>query len=81
MKIVVCAKRVPDSAAKIRPAADGRGINPQGVENVISPYDEIALECAVQLKEAGTATSVTVLSLGPKERSDRDLGGVDRGAS
>ena len=63
MKIVVCAKRVPDSAAKIRPAADGKGIDPQGVEQVISPYDEIALECAVQLKEAGTATSITMLSL------------------
>ncbi len=72
MKIVVCAKRVPDSAAKIRLAADGKGIDPQGVEQVISPYDEIALECAVQLKEAGTATSVTVLSLGPKE-STKDL--------
>jgi electron transfer flavoprotein beta subunit len=69
MKIVVCAKRVPDSAAKIRPAADGLSIDPQGVENVISPYDEIALECAVQLKEAGVATHVTVLCLGPKEAS------------
>ena len=47
MKIVVCAKRVPDSAAKIRPAADGKGIDPQGVEQVISPYDEIALACEI----------------------------------
>ena len=67
MKIVVCAKRVPDSAAKIRPAGDGKSIDPQGVENGISPYDEIALESAVQLKEAGVATQVTVLCLGPKE--------------
>ncbi len=67
MKIVVCAKRVPDSAAKIRPAADGQSIDTQGVENVISPYDEIALEAAVQLKEAGVASQVTVLCLGPKE--------------
>ncbi len=69
MKIVVCVKRVPDSAAKIRPAADGRSIESQGVEFVISPYDEIALERAVQLREAGAATQVTVLSLGPAEAS------------
>lgn len=69
MKIVVCAKRVPDSAAKIRPGADGKSIDPQGVEFVISPYDEIALECAVQLKEAGVATQVSMLCLGPKEAS------------
>ena len=65
MRIVVCAKRVPDSAAKIRPAADGRSIDPQGVEFILSPYDEIALEAAVQLKEAGGATQVTLLCLGP----------------
>ncbi len=65
MKIVVCLKRVPDTTAKIKPAADGRTVDPQGVEFIISPYDEIALEKAVQLKEAGTATQVTVLCLGP----------------
>ncbi len=72
MKIVVCTKRVPDSAAKIRPAADGKSVDPQGVEFGISPYDEIALERAVQLKEAGVASQVTVLCLGPKE-STKDV--------
>ncbi len=65
MRIVVCLKRVPDTTAKIKPSADGRGIDPQGVEFIISPYDEMALEKAVQLKEAGVATQVTVLCLGP----------------
>lgn len=67
MKVVVCLKRVPDTTAKIRPGADGKSIDPQGVEFIIAPYDEMGLEKAVQLKEAGAATSVTVLCLGPKE--------------
>jgi len=67
MELFVCIKRVPDSAAKIRVAADGKGIDPAGVEYVISPYDEIALERAVQIKEAIGAGSVTVVCLGPPE--------------
>lgn len=67
MHIVVCLKRVPDTTAKIRPGADGRSIDLAGVEQIISPYDEIGLERAVQLKEAGAATKVTALCLGPKE--------------
>src|SRR5262245_49152694 len=67
MHVVVCVKRTPDTTAKIRPTADGRGIDPQGVEFIVSPYDEMALERAVQLKEAGAATKVTVLCLGPKD--------------
>ncbi len=66
MKILVLLKRVPDTAAKIRVAPDGQRIDPAGVEFVISPYDEIAVEQAIRLKEAGGAT-VHVLCLGPKE--------------
>ena len=67
MHVVVCVKRVPDTTAKVRPAADGRGIDAQGVEFIVSPYDEMALERAVQLKEEGVARRVTVLCLGPKD--------------
>ena len=67
MKIAVCVKRVPDTTAKVKIAADGRSVDPAGIEWVISPYDEIALEAALQLKEAGKAGKVTVLCLGPKE--------------
>jgi electron transfer flavoprotein beta subunit len=67
MDLLVCLKRVPDSAAKIRVAADGKGIDPAGVEHVISPYDEIALECAIRIKEAVGAGSVTVVCFGPPE--------------
>jgi len=65
MKIVVLLKRVPDTASKIGVA--GNAIDPAGIEWVVSPYDEIAVEKAIQLKEAGVAEKVTVLTLGPKE--------------
>ncbi len=65
MHIAVLAKRVPDSAAKIRPDAAGTGVDAQGVEFVISSYDEIAIESAIQLKEAGAASRVTIVCLGP----------------
>lgn len=65
MHVVVCAKRVPSTTANIRPSADGTGIDPSGVEFILSPYDEMALEKAVQLKEAGAVERVTVLTLGP----------------
>ena len=66
MELIVCMKRVPDSAAKIRVADDGQGIDPGGVEYVISPYDEIALERAIQIKEA-SGGNITVVCLGPAE--------------
>ncbi len=66
MDLLVCIKRVPDSAAKIRVAADGKGIDPAGVEHVISPYDEIALERAVQIRDA-LGGSVTAVCFGPPE--------------
>lgn len=69
MHAVICVKRVPDTTAKIRPAENGRGIDPQGVETILSPYDEIALERAIQLQEAGVVQKTTVLCLGPKDAS------------
>ena len=65
MKIIVLLKRVPDTASKI--AVSGNAIDPAGIEWVVGPYDEIAVERAIQLKEAGIAEKVTVLTLGPKE--------------
>jgi len=67
MNLVVCMKRVPDSAAKIRVAADGKSIDKSGVDHVISPYDEIALERAIQIKEATDGATVTVVCFGPAE--------------
>ena len=51
MNLAVCLKRVPDSTTKIKLAANGTSIDPQGVEFAISPYDEIAIELALRLKE------------------------------
>ena len=67
MKIAVCLKRVPDTTTKVRVGADGRSIDPSGVEWVISPYDEIALEAALQAREGGKAEKVIAIALGPKE--------------
>jgi electron transfer flavoprotein beta subunit len=66
MNILVLLKRVPDTAAKVQMAADGLTIDPSGVEFVMNPYDEIAVEQAIQLKESGGG-QITVLCLGPKE--------------
>lgn len=66
MNIVACVKRVPSTEAVAKPAADGKGLDTTGLQYMISFYDEIALEQAVQTKEAAGAGEVTVLTLGPK---------------
>lgn len=66
MKVVVCIRRVPDTAARIKIASDGRAIDTSDVEFVINPYEEYALEQAVQLKEKHGG-EVVVLTLGPEK--------------
>lgn len=68
MKIFVCIKQVPDTETKIKLKPDASGIDPAGVKWVMNPYDEFAVEEALKLKEAGKASNVTVLTLGPKAR-------------
>jgi electron transfer flavoprotein beta subunit len=62
MNIVACMTRVPDTATRIRIAPSGAAIDPEGVQYVISPYDEFAVEEAIRLKEkrGGRVTIVTV---------------------
>ena len=67
MDLIVCMKRVPDSAAKIRVAENGKSIDRSGIDHIISPYDEMALERALQIKEAIEGCTVTVVCLGPPE--------------
>jgi electron transfer flavoprotein beta subunit len=67
MKIVVCVKRVPDTAAQIKIADGTTGIDPAGIEFKLNPYDEFAVEQAVQIKEAGGDHEVVVVSLGPAD--------------
>lgn len=62
MNILVCISRVPDTAAKIVIGGDRKSIDDKGVKYIISPYDEFALEEALQIKKdkGGEATAVTV---------------------
>lgn len=68
MKVCVCVKQVPDTETKIKIRPDGNGIDTAGIKWVMNPYDEFAVEEAIKLKEAGKASNVTVLALGPKAR-------------
>lgn len=65
MNIVVLIKRVPDTATKIAVAGDGKTIDESGVQFVLNPYDEFAVEAALQLTEKAGDGSVTILTLGP----------------
>ena len=68
MRIFVCIKQVPDTETKIKIRPDGAGIDTAGIKWVMNPYDEYAVEEALKLKEAGKATAVTVITVGPKAR-------------
>ncbi len=63
MKIVVCVNHVPDTETKIKVAADSKTIDKTGVNFMLNPYDEFAVEEALRLKEKHTG-EVTVMSLG-----------------
>jgi electron transfer flavoprotein beta subunit len=81
MKVLVFIKRVPDTAAVIKPSQDGKDINRSDIPFIINPYDEFAIEEAIRLKESKGAETV-VLSVGDedvKENLRRALAtGIDR---
>jgi electron transfer flavoprotein beta subunit len=64
MKILVAVKRVVDFNVKVRVKADGTGVETANVKMSMNPFDEIAIEEAVRLKEAGTATEIVAVSCG-----------------
>eukprot|EP00854_Cymbomonas_tetramitiformis_P010262 gene10262-12139_t len=70
MRILVAVKRVIDYAAKIRVKADGSGVETKSVKMSLNPFCEIAVEEAVRLKEAGVASEVVAVSIGPKQSQD-----------
>ncbi|MDR6775397.1 electron transfer flavoprotein subunit beta [Azospirillum palustre] len=70
MKILVPVKRVVDYNVKIRVKADGSGVETANVKMSMNPFDEIAVEEAVRLKEAGTATEIVVVSVGPTQAQE-----------
>ena len=70
MKILVPVKRVVDSNVKIALKPDGSGIDLANVEMSINPFDEISVEEALRLKEAGKADEVVVVSIGPAKAEE-----------
>lgn len=67
MKILVPIKRVPDYQARIKVKGDGSGIETEGIKWIVNPFDEIAVEEALRLKEGGKASEVIVVSVGPQD--------------
>ena len=68
MNLVVCVSQVPDTAAKVKIGADERHIDEQGVNYVVNPYDEFAIEAALQKKESDGG-SVLAIGVGPERVS------------
>ena len=71
MKILVPVKRVVDFNVKVRVKADGTGVDLANVKMAMNPFDEIAVEEALRLKEAGKATEVVLVSVGPAQAPPR----------
>lgn len=65
MKVLVAAKRVMDYNVKVRLKADRTGVDLDNVKMSMNPFDEIAVEAAVQLKEAGRVSDIVLVSIGP----------------
>ena len=70
MKVLVPVKRVVDYNVKVRVKADQSGVDLANVKMSMNPFDEIAVEAAVKLKEAGKASEVVIVSIGPQQAQD-----------
>lgn len=64
LKILVCVKRVIDPNVKVRVRSDGSGIEVEGLRTTLNPFDEVAIEEAVRLKESGHAGEIIAVSVG-----------------
>ncbi len=71
MKILVPIKRVVDYNVKIRVKSDGSGIDNANVKMSVNPFDEIAVEEAVRIKESGKATEIIVVTIGPEKAQEQ----------
>lgn len=71
MKILVPVKRVIDFNVKVRVKTDGSGVDLANVKMSMNPFDEIAVEEAVRLKESGKATEVLVVTIGPAKAEEQ----------
>ncbi|QRM29009.1 electron transfer flavoprotein subunit beta/FixA family protein [Microvirga sp. VF16] len=70
MKLLVCVKRVVDFNVKIRVKPDGSGVELANIKMSMNPFDEIAVEEAVRLKEQGKATEIVAVSIGPSQAGE-----------
>lgn len=80
MKVLVPVKRVVDYNVKIRVRGDGSGVELANVKMSMNPFDEIAVEEALRLKEAGKATEVVCVSIGPSQAQETIRTGLAMGA-
>ena len=80
MKVLVPVKRVIDYNVKVRVKADGSGVDLANVKMSMNPFDEIAVEEAIRLKEAGKAEEVIVVSIGVKQAQETLRTGLAMGA-
>ena len=70
MKVLVPVKRVVDYNVKIRVKADGSGVDLANVKMSMNPFDEIAVEEAIRLKEKGKVTEIVAVSIGPQQAQE-----------
>lgn len=80
MKILVAVKRVIDYQIKVRIKSDGLGVETQGVKMSMNPFDEIAVEAALQLKEKGVVSEVILVSVGESASQETLRHGLALGA-
>jgi len=79
-KIIVGLKRVIDYNVRVRVRSDGNGVETDGVKMSINPFDEIALEEALRIKESGNADEVIVISIGTNDSQQQLRTGLAMGA-
>jgi electron transfer flavoprotein beta subunit len=80
MKVLVPVKRVIDANVKPRVKPDGSGVDLANTKMAMNPFDEIAVEEAIRLKEAGTAEEIVLVSIGPAQAQDTIRTGLAMGA-
>src|SRR4051794_35255516 len=80
MKVLVPVKRVVDYNVKVRVKSDGTGVELTNVKMSMNPFDEIGVEEALRLKEAGKASEVVVVSIGPAQAAETIRTGLAMGA-
>ena len=80
MKIAVCIKRTPDTETRVRIAADGASLDEAGVKFILNPYDEFAVEEALQRRDKAGAGEVVAIALGPDAAQETIRGALAMGA-